>query len=87
MIQWLQWWIEVLEYCDLAWKIQFPDGCNNRITLRRPCCSSATELLSGLMNIYLGQYVRGLFGAVIVAALLYYLFRPALRGVFEGEAA
>jgi hypothetical protein len=46
-----------------------------------------TELLGGLMNIYLGEYVRGLVGAVIVAALLFYMFRPAVRGVFDGGAA
>ena len=46
-----------------------------------------TEFLGGLMNIYLSDYLRGLVGAVIVAALLLYLFRPAVRGVFEGGAA
>jgi len=46
-----------------------------------------TELLGVLMNIYLGDYLRGLVGLIIVAALLYYLFRPAVRGVFEGGAA
>ena len=46
-----------------------------------------TQLCGDLLNIYLGEYLRGLVGAVIVAALLFYLFHPAIRGVFEGGAA
>lgn len=42
-----------------------------------------TQLLGDLMNVFLGYSLRGLVGVVIVAALLFYLFRPAVRGVFE----
>ncbi len=43
----------------------------------------AAQLAGNLGNAFLGQGLRGGFGAIIAAALLFYLFRPGLRQQFR----
>jgi hypothetical protein len=43
----------------------------------------AVQVLGDVLNAFLGQFVRGAVGAAIAGALLIYLLRPRVRGVFE----
>jgi len=42
----------------------------------------ATQVLGDLVNLLLGDFVRGGVGLVIAAALLFYLLRPRIRAAF-----
>ena len=44
----------------------------------------ATQVLGDLVNFFKGDYWRGGVGFSIATALLLYLLRPAVRGVFNG---
>ncbi len=47
----------------------------------------ATQLLGDLVNAFMGDVVRGGFGFLIAAALLFYLLRPNVRSAFaRGDA-
>ncbi len=48
----------------------------------------ATQVLGNLVNIFMGDLVRGGIGFLIAGALLLYLLRPQLRSAFaSGEAS
>ena len=42
----------------------------------------ATQVVGNLVNIFLGDFVRGGVGFVIAGALLFYLLRPHIRAAF-----
>jgi hypothetical protein len=42
----------------------------------------ATQVAGDLVNLFLGDFVRGGVGFVIAGALLFYLLRPRIRDVF-----
>jgi hypothetical protein len=44
----------------------------------------ATQVLGDLVNFFTGDLLRGGVGFSIATALLFYLFRPAVRAVFSG---
>lgn len=43
----------------------------------------ATQVLGDLLNFFSGDWLRGGVGFIIATALLFYLFRPAVRAVFN----
>ena len=43
----------------------------------------STQLLGDLLNLFLGRVVEGLIGVAAAGALLFYLLRPPIRGVFR----
>lgn len=43
----------------------------------------AIQVLGDLVNIFLGDFVRGGTGVIIAGALLFYLLRPAVRAAFK----
>ena len=45
----------------------------------------ATQVLGGLVNVFLGRVVEGVIGGTIAGALLVYLLRAKVRAVFEGD--
>ena len=45
----------------------------------------ATQVLGGLVNVFLGRVVEGVIGGTIAGALLVYLLRAKVRAVFEVE--
>ena len=47
----------------------------------------ATQVLGNLVNIFVGDLVRGGIGFLIAGALLLYLLRPQLRSAFAGREA
>ncbi|MBZ5705248.1 MAG: hypothetical protein LAN63_07835 [Acidobacteriia bacterium] len=42
----------------------------------------ATQVVGDLVNVFLGQLVRGGAGVIIAGALLFYLLRPRVRAAF-----
>jgi len=44
----------------------------------------AVQVLGDLVNFFKGDYLRGGVGFSIATALLFYLFRPVVRAVFNG---
>jgi hypothetical protein len=42
----------------------------------------ATQVLGDLVSIFMGHFVRGAVGVAIASAMLLYLLRPVVRGVF-----
>lgn len=47
----------------------------------------ATQVLGDLMSIFMGHFVRGAVGVTIAGGLLFYLFRPQVRGAFVARRA
>jgi len=47
----------------------------------------ATQVLSDLINIFMGHFVRGAAGVTIASALLLYLLRPGVRDAFAAHRA
>jgi hypothetical protein len=48
----------------------------------------ATQVLGNLVNIFMGDLLRGVIGFLIAGALLFYLLRPRLRSAFaSGESS
>jgi len=43
----------------------------------------ATQVLGDLVNVFMGNFVRGVVGVTIASALLYYLLRPKVRASFR----
>jgi hypothetical protein len=43
----------------------------------------ATQVFGDLINVFLGDIVRGLTGFIIATALLFYLLRPPVRSAFS----
>ncbi|MGA3324128.1 MAG: hypothetical protein ABSF45_06620 [Terriglobia bacterium] len=43
----------------------------------------ATQVLGDLVNVFMGDFVRGVVGATIAGALLFYLLRPQIRAAFR----
>jgi hypothetical protein len=43
----------------------------------------ATQVLGDLVNLFMGEFVRGGVGVTIAGALLFYLLRPKVRAAFK----
>lgn len=43
----------------------------------------ATQVLGDLVNIFMGDFVRGMVGVTIAGALLFYLLKPQIRAAFR----
>lgn len=47
----------------------------------------AFQIAGDLFNAFRGEFLKGVFGAVVAGALLFYLLRPAVRAGFENGAS
>lgn len=47
----------------------------------------ATQVLGGLVHVFLGRLVEGGIGTAIAGALLFYLLRVKVRAAFESSAS